>query len=220
MFKKTDWRRKSRKELETKVKKQRIEIFCTNVMYLFLASFLVYIILFQSSQYTKISGVARSSITELNLCHRLVSNISQECITTENEYVKYIHQLSNDLEISDTNYKTFINRYIECNSERNGLKDYFESMPFVKPAEEFALSHEYNLKDFNCVDFNTECRRIFSKLGYSSWNDIVRPNCTKWDCQTSRHMITYIALPVDCTGQFHIISPDEFSDYGILKEGQ
>jgi hypothetical protein len=220
MFRKKDFRRRGKKELETKVRNQKLELIYTNVIYLVLVSLFIYIILLQSSQYTKIAGVARSSITELNLCHRLVSNISQECITTENEYVKYIHQLSNDLELSDTNYKTFVNRYIECNSERNGLKDYFKSMPFVKPAEEFASSHEYNIRDFNCVDFNHGCADIFRKMGYESWNVRVKLDCKKFNCTTGYHLITYIAMPVDCTGQFHIISPDEFDAYGISKEGQ
>jgi hypothetical protein len=217
------WRRKSRKELETQVKKQRNALIYSNAIYIIGIVLLILALQLDSARYEKMNIAAAHSIMQLDKCHRILSNLSEECTTVAIDDYNYMKNLSDKLNSTISNYKNYLEKYMDCDTQLSIQTSYTNNMPFIKSIEEFAISHEYDINTFNCVDFSNGAVGILSEMGYDSYLRTVKVNCSSgmFGCPfgNNRHAIVMLELPIEVTGTLFIIPPELFHDYGLAQDG-
>jgi hypothetical protein len=213
------WRRKSRKELEANIRKQRIALIYSNAIYIIGIALLILALQFESAQTERMNIAATHSISELDKCHKLLSNLSDECTTALNDDYYFIKNLSEEIDFTSSICKNYLDKYMDCDIKLSEQDSYISNMPFIKPLQEFSASHEYDLHNFNCVDFSNGAVKILSEMGYDSYLRSVRVNCSSgmFGCPmgNNRHAIVMLEVPIEVTGTFFPIPPELFPDYGL-----
>jgi len=125
------------------------------------------------------------------------------------------------------------NYSMQCKAERESLQTEITNknleiqatnLPFIEEMEKFSNSRNYDINEFNCVDFSSGALGVARKIGYSGYVKVVQTNCDYKPegvyCDKnnkSKHAIVVIEVPFEVTERVFPIPPSLFKFYGLEK---
>lgn len=186
------------------------------------AFLIIFIFLFITSYYAnlvdKYREIAVDNLEMVNYYKGQLNDVSAECLemlTNNSEAVRSCKSALDNCEAEKIEY--YVN-YSSCSVEKWILEEQLKSMPFIDVAEDFVSKHEYDRRNFNCLDFSMGAVNAWRDMGYNAHVRYVKLDCDKldWGCEgIQRHAIAIIELPVEVTGFVMPIKPEDFEGYGL-----